>query len=123
MIMQASTSRESRAQQALQDADTYVRENPIPAVLCAVGIGFALGLLVRALERPSAADIFEERVGQTRSFLSSLFSPVARETGRAYRKSSDAIRGAVDTAKDIDIEDYTDPVVGWFSRLWKKCCS
>jgi hypothetical protein len=55
-------------------------------------------------------------------FLDSFLSPITRETRRAYKKSSDAVHGAMDSVKDIDVEDYTDPVVSWVSRLWKKCC-
>ncbi|MHA3772008.1 hypothetical protein ACXR0O_10770 [Verrucomicrobiota bacterium sgz303538] len=119
--MEASPT-DSRAQQVLHEADAYVRENPIPSVLCAVGIGFALGLLVRALERPSPRSIFEDRVDQASGYLSSLFGPVASQTKRAYRKSASAVHDAVENAKDIDVEDYTDPVVSWFSRIWNKCC-
>lgn len=123
MIMEASTPQDSKAQQVLQDADTYVRENPVPAVLCAVGIGFALGLLVRALERkPSRADVFQEKLSETQGFLASLFAPVASKASRAYQRSSHAVRGAVDEARDIHMEDYTDPVAKWFSRMWNKCC-
>lgn len=122
MIMEASTPQESRAQQVLHDADTYVRENPVPAVLCAVGIGFALGLLVRALERPSRSDVFHEKLSDTQGFLASLFSPVATKATRAYHRSADAVRDVVDEARDIDVEDYTDPVARWFNRVWKKCC-
>jgi len=122
MIMEATSQSESRTQHVLHEADTYVRENPIPAVLTAVGVGFALGLLIRSLERPTARDVFEDRADEARSVLSSLFAPVASESRKAYRRSAKAVREAVDTAKDIDVEDYTDPVVSWFSRMWKRCC-
>ena len=122
MIMEASTSSESRTQHVLHEADSYVRENPVPAVLCALGVGFAIGLLVRALDRPTRAELLEEKANEARGYLASLFEPVARESSRAYARSSKAVRGAVESAKDIDVEDYTDPVVSWFSRMWKKCC-
>ena len=122
MIMEASTTSD-KAQQALNEADAYVRENPIPALLCALGVGFALGLLVRALDRPTASDLFEEKMENAGGYLGALFGPAAKQTKRAYHKSADAVRGAVEQAKDIDVEDYTDPVVSWFSRMWKKCCS
>ena len=123
MIMEASTPQDSKAQQVLQDADTYVRENPVPAVLCAIGIGFALGLLVRALERkPSRAEVFHDKLSETQGFLASLFAPVATKASRAYHRSGDAVREAVEEAKDIHVEDYTDPVAKWFNRMWNKCC-
>jgi hypothetical protein len=122
MIMEASTPQESKASQVLHDADSYVRENPVPAVLWAIGIGFALGLLVRALERPSRADVFHDKMGDAQGFLGSLFAPVATKASKAYHRSADAVRDVVDEARDIDVEEYTDPVVRWFNRMWKKCC-
>lgn len=122
MIMESSTTSD-KAQQALSEADAYVRENPIPALFCALGIGFALGLLVRALDRPTASDLLEEKMQGASGYLGALFGPVAKQTKRAYHKSADAVRDAVDQAKEIDVEDYTDPITNWFSRMWKKCCS
>jgi hypothetical protein len=125
MIMEASTSTttpESKTQQVLHEADTYVRENPVPAVLCALGVGFALGLLIRALDRPTRAELLELKANEARGFLANLLEPVARESSRAYARSAKAVHGAADRVRDIDVEDYTDPVVSWFSRMWKKCC-
>jgi hypothetical protein len=122
MIMEASTPQENKAQQVLHEADTYVRENPIPAVLCALGIGFALGLLIRALDRPTRTEILESKFEDAGGYLSSLFAPVASRANRAYRRSASAVRDAVDEVKDVDVEEYTDPVVKWFNRVWKRCC-
>ncbi|RYD83752.1 MAG: hypothetical protein EOP84_07395 [Verrucomicrobiaceae bacterium] len=123
MIMESFTPSESKTQQTLHDADAYVRENPVPALLCAVGVGFALGLLVRALDRPKPADVFHSKLSDAGGYLGSLIAPVAYQSKRAYHKSADAVRDAVESAKDIDVDDYTDPVVSWVSRIWKKCCS
>jgi hypothetical protein len=123
MIMDSFTTPDSKTQQALHEADAYVRQNPIPALFCALGVGFALGLLVRALDRPTPAKVFESKLGEAGGYLGSLLAPVAYQGKRAYHKSADAVRDAVETARDIDVEDYTDPVVSWFSRMWKRCCS
>ncbi len=122
MIMESSTTPESKPQHALHEADAYVRENPIPALLCAVGVGFALGLLVRALDRSRPSNVYESRLSEAGGYLGELFAPVAHQTKRAYHKSADAVRDAVESAREIDVEEYTDPVVSWFSRMWKKCC-
>ena len=44
---------------ALRSTEEYVRENPLPSILTAVGIGFVLGLLVRSLEGPSRREVIE----------------------------------------------------------------
>ena len=113
---------EENSRDALHKADTYVRENPVPAVLCALGIGFAIGLLVRVLEHHEKKSFFDDPVHETEDFLHSVFNPVAKKTRKAYHRSADAMREAVESARDIDVEDYADPVVSWFRRLWKRCC-
>lgn len=122
MIMESFTPAESKTQEALHNADAYVRENPVPALLCALGVGFALGLLVRALDRPKPSDVFQSKLHDAGGYLGALLAPVAYQGRRAYHKSADAVRDAVESAKDIDVEDYTDPVVSWFNRMWRKCC-
>ena len=116
------TYSEENRQDALHKADSYVRENPVPAVLCALGIGFAIGLLVRVLENHEKKSFFDDPVHETEDYLSSIFQPVAKKTRKAYYRSADAVRDAVDSARDVDVEDYTDPVVSWFRSLWKRCC-
>jgi hypothetical protein len=116
-------SEENRAQDALRKADTYVRENPVPAVLWALGIGFAIGLLVRVLEHTEKKSFFDDPIHETEDYLGSVFHPLAKKTRKAYYRSADAVRDAVDSARDIDVDDYTDPVVSWVRRMWKRCCS
>jgi hypothetical protein len=110
----------------LREADVYVRENPIPVVLGALAVGFAIGLLVRVLERERREPGLRDHLEDAEEYLGALFSPAAKKAKRAYRKSSavvrDAVEEAVDAVRDIDVEDYTDPVAKWFRRWWKKCC-
>ncbi len=110
----------------LHEADVYLRENPVPVVLGAVALGFALGLLVRALETEPREERWKDRVDDTEEYLRSILKPLAKKSKKAYRKSSKAVRGAVDEtidrARDIDVEDYTDPLAKWFRGWWRKCC-
>ena len=111
---------------SLEEADTYLRENPIPALLGALAVGFAIGLLARALEPkprpPRPRDLFED----AEDYLHSVWTPFAKKTRRVYHKSAAAVRDAVEDTtarvRDVDVEEYTDPVAKWFRKLWKSCC-
>ena len=50
-------SAQSKGEDVLHNTEIYVRENPFPAILTALGVGFALGLLVRLLESPQPRHI------------------------------------------------------------------
>src|SRR4051812_25295177 len=111
------------ANEALHRADVYVRENPVPTILGALALGFLIGVLVRSSEptpRSRWNDAREDAEDQLRSLLSSL----AKKGKKAYKKSSSAVRDSIsdaaDAARKIDMDDYTDPVASWFSKLWKK---
>lgn len=115
-------SHENQYEDALHKADTYVRENPVPAVLCALGIGFGIGLLVRVLEHSEKKSFFDHPVHETEEYLGSLLHPLAKRTQKAYHRSAGAMRDAMESARDLDVEEYTDPVVSWVRRAWRRCC-
>ena len=105
-----------------EQADEAVRENPIPAVLTAVVIGFGLGLLVRALEPDdhprSVRDSMRDYLDDGSDAVQSMFRPLAKRTRRAGGAVRDAVGNALhrvhDTVEDIDV----DPVAKWWRRLW-----
>jgi hypothetical protein len=101
-----------------QRADHYVRENPVPAVLTALAIGFGLGLLARLLETDRRHAPVQDCLDDTSHWLGSVFAPVAKKTRRAYATSRDAVEHAADRVRDIDVDDYVDPVAKWWKRLW-----
>ena len=111
-----------QAERLWQQADTAVRENPVPAILTAIAVGFGVGLLVRALQPERRPEPIRDSLDETRDFLSSLFRPFAKNTRRAYSTSSHAVRDtferAADKAKQIDVDDYVDPIVKWWRQLW-----
>lgn len=102
-----------RAQDALREADKCIRANPVPAVLTALGIGFAIGLLTRFCEPPKR-EPWQEALDEIRSVLATG----ARRGKKAYAHSAEAVRDAVEhaveKARDIDV----DPVANWWKRLW-----
>jgi len=111
------------ATQALHRADLYVRENPVPTVLGALAIGFLIGVLVRSSE-PTPRSRWNAAREDAEDQLRDLLSSLAKKGRKAYKKSAGAVRDSIsdaaDAARSIDIDDYTDPVTSWFSKLWKK---
>jgi ElaB/YqjD/DUF883 family membrane-anchored ribosome-binding protein len=104
-----------RAQDLLRETDDCIRANPIPAVLTAFGIGFALGLATRLLDTPERKS---EPLRDALDDLRDLLSSTAKRGKRAYADSADAVRDAVEQAvekaRDLDV----DPVANWWKRLW-----
>lgn len=115
-------SLKERSQELTDRADHYVRENPVPALIGAVAVGFALGLLARSIEPSRRHEPIQDCLDETGSFLESLFTPLAKKSRRAYSRSSKAVHNVVDAAasqiRDVDVDDYVDPVVKWWKRLW-----
>jgi ElaB/YqjD/DUF883 family membrane-anchored ribosome-binding protein len=114
------------AGRTLRQAGTYVRENPVPTILGALAVGFAIGLIVRSLEHEKRSDQFRDKLEDAEDYLRAVLLPLAKKSKRAYAKSADAVRDAVESAveraREIDVDDYTDPVVNWWGRIWKRCC-
>jgi ElaB/YqjD/DUF883 family membrane-anchored ribosome-binding protein len=104
-----------RAQDILRETDNCIRANPIPAVLTALGIGFAIGLATRLIETPERK---REPLRDALDDLRELLAAGAKRGRSAYAHSADAVRDAVEQAvekaRDIDV----DPVAKWWKRLW-----
>lgn len=104
-----------RAQDFLRDTDNAIRANPIPAVLTALGVGFAIGLATRLLESP---DRKHEPLRDALDELRAILATGAKRGKRAYAESAEAVRDAVEQAvekaRDLDV----DPVANWWKRLW-----
>ena len=104
----------------LRTTEEYVRENPLPSILTAVGVGFVLGLLVRSLEGPSRREVIEvpipKGVQKVRDydykavFLPFLW-PVVKFFSSNYAASRKGVQRAYDAASDVDVSDYVDPIV------------
>ncbi len=109
----------TRTDDVLRTTEEYVRENPLPSILTALGVGFALGLLVRLLERPSREHIevpIPKAVQQVRdydykaAFLPFLW-PVVKFFSSNYTASRKGVQGAYKKASNVDVSDYIDPVI------------
>ena len=107
-----------RAGEILRNTDHYVRENPVPVILGAVAVGFVIGLAVRSLDHDRKAAPIHDALDDLRTFL----KPIARRGRKAYSHASDAVRDAAEQAagrvRDIDLDDYAEPMAGWWRKLW-----
>lgn len=107
-----------QGQDIVRQTENYVRANPIPALLGAVAVGFAIALISRSLEREREPEPVRDALNEIRSIL----KPLAKKTRKAYAESSDSVREAVEQAmekaKDIHVDRYVDPLAGWWKRLW-----
>jgi ElaB/YqjD/DUF883 family membrane-anchored ribosome-binding protein len=103
-----------QAQDVLRNTDNYIRANPVPAVITALGIGFAIGVLTRFIEPPARREPWQETIDDIRDALASG----AKRGRKAYAQTSDVVRDAVEHAVDKAREIEVDPVVKWWRRLW-----
>jgi hypothetical protein len=103
-----------RAQDLLRETDNCIRANPVPAVLTALGIGFAIGVLTRFVEPAPRREPWQEAIDEIRNALATG----AKRGKKAYAHSVDAVRDAVEQAADKAREIDVDPVARWWKRLW-----
>ena len=109
----------AKTDDVLHQTEVYVRENPFPAIVTALGVGFALGLLVRLLETPSRAHIevpIPKAAQKVRDFdyqaaVLPFLWPVVKFFSSSYAASRKSVNKAYKQASDIDVSDYIDPVV------------
>jgi ElaB/YqjD/DUF883 family membrane-anchored ribosome-binding protein len=103
-----------RAQDLLRETDSCIRANPVPAILTALGIGFAIGVMTRWIDPAPRREPWQETLDDIRDALASG----AKRGKKAYAHTSEAVREAVEQAvekaRDVDV----DPVVNWWKKLW-----
>ena len=112
--MSTDDAKES-AQNLLRETDNVIRANPIPAVLTALGVGFAIGLATRLFEIPERK---HEPLRDALDDLRGLLATGANRGKRAYADSAEAVRNAVEQAVEKARDLDTDPVANWWKRLW-----
>jgi len=100
-----------KASRALERTEHLVRENPVPTILGALGLGIAIGLAIRyaAPSEPKREIEVKSPLGDFNWSLLSLpflwpFFKSARE------KSEDVMRNGVKRLKKMDVERYAKPI-------------
>jgi hypothetical protein len=107
------------AGRARERTEYLVRENPVPAILGALGIGIAIGLAIRyasATERKTEIDVKSPLENLNWSVLSLPFLwPLFKSAREKYERSADVMKDGVKRLKKIDVDRYAKPI----RKRWK----
>ena len=112
-----------KASRALVRTEHFVRENPVPAILGALGMGVAIGLAIRyasAGERKTEVEV-KSPLGNvnwsvlTLPFLWPLFKSAREKYESSTEAMADAMKDGVKRLKKIDVDRYAKPI----RKRWK----
>ena len=108
-----------KATRARERTEYLVRENPVPAILTALGIGVAIGFAIRLASAPEHKTEVEVKspLGDLNwSILSLPFLwPLFKSARERYETSADAVKDGVKRLKKIDVDRYAKPI----RKRWK----
>jgi ElaB/YqjD/DUF883 family membrane-anchored ribosome-binding protein len=108
-----------KAGRARERTEYLVRENPVPAILSALGLGIAIGLAIRyASTTHEKAEIeVKSPLGHFNWSLLSLpfLWPLFKSAREKYGSSAEAMKDGVDRLKKIDVDRYAKPI----RKRWK----
>ncbi len=117
-VSQAWDQTREKASRAFERTEHLVRENPVPTILGALGLGIAIGLAIRYIapgESKREIEI-ESPLGKFNwSVLSLPFLwPLFKSARKQYEKSADvvadAMKDGVKRVKKMDVERYAKPI-------------
>jgi hypothetical protein len=98
--------------------EIFVRRNPIPILLGALGVGIAIGLAIRYASTTATREYeAREKIGDGAfGFLSLPFLlPFLKPVKTKAEDSADAIKEGVDRLKNVNVARYTKPI----RKRWK----
>ena len=108
-----------KAGRARQRTEYLVRENPMPAILSALGIGIAIGIAIRyasAPERKTEIEVKSALGNLNWSVLSLPFLwPFFKSAREKYESSAEAMKDGITRLKKIDVNRYAKPI----RKRWK----
>lgn len=112
-----------KAGRARERTEYFVRENPVPTILGALGIGIAIGLAIRyasPTERKAEIEVKSSLGDLSWSVLSLPFLwPFFKSARKKYEESTevmaDAMKDGVKRLKKIDVNRYAKPI----RKRWK----
>jgi hypothetical protein len=104
---------------AVERTEYFVRENPVPSILGALGLGIAIGLAIRfasASERKPEIEVKSPLGDFHWSLLSLPFLwPLFKSAREKYESSADAVKDGMKRLKKIDVDRYAKPI----RKRWK----
>jgi ElaB/YqjD/DUF883 family membrane-anchored ribosome-binding protein len=108
-----------KAGRARERTEYFVRENPVPAIIGALGIGIAIGLAIRyasPAERKAEIEVKSPLGNLNWSVLSLPFLwPLFKSAREKYERSAEAMRDGVKRLKKVDMNRYAKPI----RKRWK----
>jgi ElaB/YqjD/DUF883 family membrane-anchored ribosome-binding protein len=107
-----------KAGAARERTEIFVRSNPIPILLSALGIGIAIGLAIRYAS--STAEKEDEPAEKMREGALAFFSlpflwPFLKSVKEKAEDSADVLKERVDRLKNVKVSRYTKPI----RKRWK----
>jgi ElaB/YqjD/DUF883 family membrane-anchored ribosome-binding protein len=108
-----------KASRARDRTEYFVRENPVPTILGALGLGIAIGLAIRfasTSERKAEMEMKSPLANLNWSVLSLPFLwPLFKSAREKYESSAEAVKDGVKQLKKIDVDRYAKPI----RKRWK----
>jgi len=107
-----------KAEAARVRTEIFVRRNPIPILLSALGVGIAIGLAIRYASGTAERKIEPEgKISDgALGFLSLPFLwPLLKSVKAKAEDSADALKEGVDRLKNVKVSRYTKPI----RKRWK----
>ena len=108
-----------KASRALERTEDFVRENPVPTILGALGLGIAIGLAIRyasTSEQKAEVEMKSPLANLNWSLLSLPFLwPLFKSAREKYENSAEAMKDGVKQLKKIDVDRYAKPI----RKRWK----
>ncbi|HET9418966.1 MAG TPA: hypothetical protein VFO30_06460 [Chthoniobacterales bacterium] len=104
----------ARTASARERTEVFLRENPVPTILGALGIGLAIGLAIRYASAAREEEKTPARINWSVLSLPFLW-PFLRSVKDKYDESTDALKEGVDRVRNIDMQRYTKPI----RKRWK----
>src|SRR5437879_7921797 len=108
-----------KAGRARERTEYFVRENPVPTILGALGLGIAIGLAIRLAstsERKAEIELKSPLGNFDWGVLSLPFLwPLFKSAREKYESSAEAVKDGVKQLKKIDVDRYAKPI----RKRWK----
>ena len=122
-VSQTWDETKDKASRARERTEYFVRENPVPTILGALGLGIAIGLAIRfasTSERKTEIEMKSPLGNLSWSVLSLPFLwPLFKSAREKYESSAEAVNDAmkdgVKHLKKIDVDRYAKPI----RKRWK----
>ena len=108
-----------KAGRARERTEYFVRENPVPTILGALGLGIAIGLAIRFAstgERKTELELKSPLGNFDWGVLSLPFLwPLFKSARQKYEDSAEAVKDGVKQLKKLDVDRYAKPI----RKRWK----